>query len=285
MNQYIYFTVDPSIDDEVWGLMENLNRIPQVYPGWKARVITLGPAVETIKDVVSMQGAELHDHPATHAVQTPSLVSFLYACQIAPNHRFLIRSPYCRVGRREASAVQQWMNSQAQFHVIRDDAVEHDTQIVPHLWGGIFARVNMLSRTLTQSVDAFFKGRSREILDPTRLAERTLAEIVWPRAKHWGVMRHDESPRSFDFAGLPFPPHEPDDQPRCGLVYVFEEPEERKSDATEKGQEPSDGVGQHSGAEECREASGSGGSDCVEQGRQEAEKEPEVAIDTGFHLV
>lgn len=33
MNQYIYFTVDPNIDDEVWGLMENLNRIPQVYRG------------------------------------------------------------------------------------------------------------------------------------------------------------------------------------------------------------------------------------------------------------
>jgi hypothetical protein len=285
MNHFIYFTLDPRVPDESLGIIENLKAMPTVYPRWKAKVITLSPIEQMLRDIIELQGAEIFEHPASHVVQSPSLVSFLYAAQSGPNHRFLIRSPYCRIGKREAAAVDQWLASNAQFHVIRDHPAEHDTPIVPHLWGAVHARVNTLPIKIVQTLESFFKGASREIFDPSTMVERVLAEVVWPRAKHWGVLRHDPHPRSFDTAGAPFPPHDADGQDQCGVVHVLEEPKEGGSDATEEGQEQEDAGGEHSGVDPIGETLGPGGGDSPQSAAPVEEEKPQVVVDSGKKLL
>lgn len=272
MENRIYYYLDPEIDDELSGLADNVHRAASYYPGWKIRAIIPEDAGGPRLDEIEHMGIEITRHPKKHPIQVPDLIGLAHAAVTQPNHRFLIRSVYCRLGARERAAVAQWERSAAQFHVIRDDAQEHDTQIVPHLWGSFQSRVGQLPSKMVRWLDDFFKGNSKDFLDPSTLAEVLLREVVWPRAKHWGCMRHDPYPRTFDSAPLPFPDYSPDDQPTVGLVYLGCGKQE-KPNATEERQEPSGDLGEHSGAPEIGSPEEPSHRDSDEQGGQETQKE------------
>jgi hypothetical protein len=225
MEQRIYFYVNPEIEAEINGFGENARLIPNVYPGWETVLITPETAdAKILGEIATWKDVRIIRHPATHPIQHYGLVELVHASTLTPNHRFLIRSPYCRVCAREAAAVAQWCSSNAQFHVIRDHPELHNFPIVPNLWGSFMARLNNIPRTLVQWLDTFYKGSRKEAVDPSSLVETALAEVVWPKAKHWGCMRHDIAPRAFEHGeALPFPDYEQDGQQNCGYVYLPEE--------------------------------------------------------------
>ena len=272
MKKWIFFPVDPRVDDELSGLADNMRRLPAVYPGWEV-VAVVSEAVEPgprLTELAKMGGLG-RAHKSSHPIQDPLLAAFVQAALTTPNHRFLVRSPYCRVCNREAAAVKQWEASNAQFHVIRDHVTAHNVPVVPNLWGSIQARVGQLPIKLAQWLDSFLRGTRSDFLSAESLAGAALAEVVWPQAKHWGCMRHDIVHRDFEVGeALPFPECESDDQPSCGLVYTTNEggvnaPEERK--------ESGDDLGEHIGTEAVGEATRSSDRDRDGQGREEKEKE------------
>jgi hypothetical protein len=233
MKQHIFFTLDPENEIELTGLLENLRRIPVIYPSWEP-IVVVPEGADTLKlGLITGLGASIELEQTSQLFVHRSVMSLLHAIsRRGGNFRFLIRSPFCRIGRREAAAVDAWVKSSVQTHVIRDHATEHDTRIVPHLWGSFQARVQQLGKKVTLWFDDLYKGRSRDMIDLTKVESRMLGDVVWPRLVNWGILRHDPFPRTFDHPGVPWPAYEPDDQEACGIVYI-DDPE-KGTNATEE---------------------------------------------------
>ncbi|MFN8642717.1 MAG: hypothetical protein U0802_14075 [Candidatus Binatia bacterium] len=93
-----------------------------------------------------------------------------------------------RVGDREKAAVDEWLASDADFHVMRDH-VEHTAPVMGGMWG---VR-NRLLADLCALMEAYPK------VDEWQTDQRFLAEVVLPRIRGRTFV-HDEI-----FTGRPFP--------------------------------------------------------------------------------
>jgi len=93
-----------------------------------------------------------------------------------------------RLTHRESAAVNEWLQSDKLFHVMRDHP-EHNTEILGGMWG---ARKPIL-QDINHLMKAYNKG------DFWQVDQNFLREVVWPRISYT-VCVHDPF-----FAKIPFP--------------------------------------------------------------------------------
>lgn len=129
----ISFSVWGNNPGYVRGAVENAKLQPIIYPGWKCRFYcdSKVPA-DSVKELMDL-GSEV--------VMKPDSVDFsgLY-WRFEPMFddptidRFIVRDTDSRLNVREADAVQEWIESDLPFHIMRDNPA-HNIEIMGGMWG------------------------------------------------------------------------------------------------------------------------------------------------------
>jgi len=187
------------------GAIKNCPLAQEHFPDWICRFY-VGEDVpkDIIESIESFENAEIikTTEPCN---RTGMFWRFLAASDPEVN-AMLSRDTDCRLCAREARAVEEWMNSDKDFHVIRDHPY-HGTQIM----GGVWGVKNGALSNMKELVDAYEKG------DFWQVDQNFLREIVWPIVENSMVV-HDPF-----FARKPFPVEREYDSDVRFIGEVFDE--------------------------------------------------------------
>lgn len=114
------------------GAIKNAELAKSIYPGWTARFY-VGTSVPTDTKVsLERQGAEVIEMK-----EPGDWTSMFWRFEAASDSKvdvMLSRDADSRINLREAEAVDVWMKSDAQFHIMRDHPA-HATEILGGMWG------------------------------------------------------------------------------------------------------------------------------------------------------
>jgi GR25 family glycosyltransferase involved in LPS biosynthesis len=117
------------------GALRNALLIPELSPGWRARFHLDDSVPEAFIVLLQSLGAEVQRMPAGGSLRQKLCWRFLVANDPGVG-RFLVRDCDSVVSQREVRAVEQWLDSDRWFHVMRD-WWSHTDPILAGLWGGI----------------------------------------------------------------------------------------------------------------------------------------------------
>ena len=122
----------------------------------------------------------------------------------------LVRDTDSRFSERETKAVEQWLNSDKLFHIMRDYPA-HDVPIMGGTWG---CKKQLKLRLYNDMVNWLRIPGNRE----TTSDQRFLAEVLWPKVQH-SVMQHDTFFRDRFPGSIPFPNGDATDGSFVGEVF------------------------------------------------------------------
>jgi hypothetical protein len=169
------------------GAIRNAEIAPTVYPGWVCRFYcgTSVPA-DTLRALAALP------HVQVVAVPEPGDWRALF-WRFRPAGEddvevMLSRDTDSRLGARERAAVDEWLASDRDFHVMRDHWW-HETSILAGLWG--------VRGAILRDIDALIAAYPQR--DAYDVDQRFLEDVVAPRVRdRW--LEHDGY-----FSGKPFP--------------------------------------------------------------------------------
>jgi len=180
----------------VIGALRNAELLPAVYPGWQGRFYC-GSSVPdaALSELAAMPQVEVVRMDA--AGDWRAMFWRFYPASEPDVAVMLSRDTDSRLNRRERAAVDEWLASDRDFHVMRD----HPWHSAPIL-GGMWGVRNRLLADMRQLIGAYVAG------DFWQVDQQFLAAVVVPRVRErW--LEHDEY-----FSGRPFPTR------RRGREYV-----------------------------------------------------------------
>lgn len=160
------------------GAIRNAELTRKIYPGWLPRFY-IGQSVpeEIVKELRQhTDQIVLMDEPGNWA----GMFWRFYPASEDDVDVFISRDCDSRLSRREAEAVQEWIDSPMLIHVIRDHP-EHSTPIMGGVWG---AKRHALPN-LKDQIEEYVRG------DFWQVDQNFLREIVWP-ANYHKVFAHDD---------------------------------------------------------------------------------------------
>ena len=114
----------------------------------------------------------------------------------------LSRDVDSRISQREVDAVNEWLESDKDFHIMRDHPY-HGTQILGGMWGS----KNGILKGIRESINAYRKGNFIQV------DQIFLKEHIWKKIED-NSLSHDEF-----FNGIPFPTPRKDWNDFVGQVY------------------------------------------------------------------
>lgn len=167
------------------GAIRNAELINEIYPGWIARFYcgTSVPleVIQQLKD----RGSEIID------MKTPGdWTGMFWRFEAICDHDvdiMISRDTDSRLTRREAAAVDIWLKSDKNFHIMRDHPA-HNTVILGGMWG---ARKPIL-QDMKALIDAYVKQSYWQI------DQQFLRNIVWPRVMNDSIV-HDPFFQKIEF--------------------------------------------------------------------------------------
>jgi hypothetical protein len=172
--------------------MRNAQLAPDLYPGWTCRFYCDDSVPGVFLEKLKALGAEVAMRSKPKAFYDGLLWRFEVMSDLSVD-RFLIRDADSVINVRERIAVDEWLQSDCHFHLMRD-YFSHTELILAGMWGGvtgIFPSQGELLRDFLQS-----NG-------PTSTFDQIfLRTMVWPTVKQ-SVLIHDRHFRCFD--SKPFP--------------------------------------------------------------------------------
>ena len=160
------------------GAIRNAELTRKIYPGWLPRFY-IGQSVpeEIVKELRQYTDQiVLMDEPGDWA----GMFWRFYPASEDDVDVFISRDCDSRLTEREATAVQEWLDSPRLIHVIRDHP-HHSAPMMGGLWG---AKRDGLS-ALKNQIKEYVRG------DFWQVDQNFLREIVWP-ANYHKVLAHDD---------------------------------------------------------------------------------------------
>lgn len=126
----------------VHSTLKNIELQPIIYPDWTCRVYVSN-------DIPSDAMKLLLDSPAEIIIKEPvkgHLAMFWRFESLMDKtiERFIVRDTDSRINIREAAAVQEWIESKKEFHIIRDHKY-HNVPICGGLWGATNNFINKVA--------------------------------------------------------------------------------------------------------------------------------------------
>ena len=167
------------------GAVRNAETIKDFYPGWIGRFYC-GQSVpsEIIKRIESNPECEVI--LMNEQGNWEGMFWRFFAAD--SDDVVLSRDTDCRFSEREVNAVNDWLNGDKDFHVMRDHPY-HGTEILGGMWGSR----NGILRGIIEWITEYKKG------DFWQVDQNFLREVVWPKVQN-NTCTHDEF-----FAKIPFP--------------------------------------------------------------------------------
>lgn len=185
------------------GAIRNAELAATIYPGWMVRFAVDASVPADVLERLGALGCQIVVMRKSLGSQYGKCWRFLVAADPSVE-RFACRDADSRLNVREKAAVDEWIASGADFHLMRD-SVHHDRRMMGGLWGGRGGAIPDIEARI-DAWDCFERWGD---------SDRFLSEAIWPLVAGRALC-HD-SVGHFDDA-RPFPPH----PPLTGTCYVGE---------------------------------------------------------------
>lgn len=175
-----------------FGAIENVQLASQLYPGWVCRFYCDPSVPFEITEKLSFLGAEVvFLETWTENCYERLFWRFFVANDLQVNH-FLVRDADSRLNIREAKAVQQWLETDKWFHIMRDD-ITHTELILAGMWGG---KAGLLP-DIKSIAQPYYENNEQRWSD-----QLFLRNEIWPVIKQHCLI-HDGYYELFDASGYP----------------------------------------------------------------------------------
>ena len=169
------------------GAIRNLLETPKLYPGWICRFYVDQSVPKDFGVLVKELGGEvITEHPGQ--TQRQKLGWRFQVANDANTRRFLVRDADSVISRREVNAVEDWIQSDRWFHVMRDWWT-HTDLVLAGMWGG---RAGLLE-TLMPKLLAYQSGK----LETANIDQWFLRDCVWGAIRSHCLI-HDRYYRALD---------------------------------------------------------------------------------------
>lgn len=185
------------------GLLRNLLLLPSLYPGWIARVYLDRSVPQEFRELAERLGAQLSLQPSSATLRERLCWRFQVAND-ASVQRFLVRDTDSVINQREARAVQQWVDSDRWFHVMRDWWT-HTDLVLAGMWGGVAGVLPNLMELMQSYTPA---ARETPNVD-----QWFLRDCLWDALRR-SVLSHDRCYRAL--GSVPWPDPDPDGHEHVG---------------------------------------------------------------------
>lgn len=166
---------------------------PSIYPGWVCRFYVDRSVPSEVKKRLLGKGAQVIEVSA-EMMGWPGTVWRFLALDDETVDRVIFRDADSIIGSRESKAVERWLDSDKDFHIMRDNG-SHTELILAGMWGAVRGALPSMQSLLRQYLSSV-NGESR-FLDQYFLRAK-----VWPYVRN-NCLHHDDI-----FAALgsePFP--------------------------------------------------------------------------------
>jgi len=173
-----------------YGMMENVLLAQQIYPDWICRIYYENCDPEILDLLQKQNNVELID--MTNNEFRIKLMWRFVPAFTEENIIFISRDADSRINIKEKLAVDAWLNSNYDFHIMRDN-INHSQNIMGGMWG---CRNNVVMRFK----DDFYNYASTNIYN---IDQQFLNEKIYPKIK-WNSMIH-ASRHKFEKVARDFP--------------------------------------------------------------------------------
>jgi hypothetical protein len=185
------------------GALRNALLIPDLYPGWQARFHLDTTVPLEFRELLQSLGAEVQLMPADQSLRQKLCWRFQVANDPGVG-RFLVRDCDSVVNQREVAAVQQWLDSECWFHVMRDWWT-HTDPILAGMWGGVAGVLPDLTALLSA-----YKPPAKETAN---VDQWFLRDLLWGSIRPLALV-HDRCFRSE--GSMPWPTPTPSGKSHVG---------------------------------------------------------------------
>ena len=178
------------------GAVRNAVAAPFLYPEWTCRFFVDASVPAALLRELAAQGAEVKRVDGLPAQRFGTFWRLLVADD--PNvDRFLIRDCDACLNLRERAAVEDWVETDRHFHVMRD-AITHTELILAGMWGGVRGALPRMDKAMSEFAQDAPLSRTAD--------QQFLREWIWPTVRQSALV-HDSH---FTFgASIDFPPRAP----------------------------------------------------------------------------
>ena len=181
-----------------YGIWENAMLIPKIYPGWIMRVYyTESCNQDIIRELKKLPYVECSLFLTDNSFRN-TMLRFLPAYE-KNNNIVIVRDADSRINRREKAAVDEWLNSDKDFHIMRDHP-KNRSKILAGLWG-------VRNQLLVGKLDQFFEWFDNPPNTRFSSDQQFLARKIYPFVKK-KTMIH-ASFNAYEPWALPFPKDAP----------------------------------------------------------------------------
>jgi len=172
----------------------------EFYPNWTTVFYIDSSVSMVVRERIEKEGGRIVLLDDETASRIPGPMWRFLAYDIEGVHRVIFRDADSVVSKREAGAVNEWVESKKMFHHMRDFS-SHTELMLAGLWGAVIGGLPSMKNL----IDIF---TSKTIKDRHFADQFFLRELIWPYAKE-SIMCHDSI---FDFYdSKPFPLKQADD--------------------------------------------------------------------------
>ena len=160
------------------GAIENVKLQPEIYPGWTCRFYVDDTVPENAVKELKELGAEIYMMPRSDG-------NYGMFWRFSPLddldiERFIVRDTDCRLNIREADAVEEWIESDKQFHIMRDNVQHIMVPICGAMWGsksGEYEYDRRLKEWLLKNQHRIFSHPRGKYFF---IDQSFLGEVIWP---------------------------------------------------------------------------------------------------------
>lgn len=193
---FCLFGKDP---DDIYyrGLFKNLDMYAAWKPGWKIRLYLGDTPANDLEFLAQLaEYADLDIHWCEGEAEDWKSTFWRFRALKDPSYDFyLFRDVDSRPILRERLAVEAWLKSDRNYHIMRDHP-RHGAPLLAGMWGVKAPEANKLSRLFPDSLSG---EKSYYMVE-----QDFLRHTVWPRAR-MSVLQHVDCEWTFKTQSYPFP--------------------------------------------------------------------------------
>jgi len=183
MKKIISFSVYGSNPKYAHAVLENIKLQPEIYPGWTCRIYLDETVPEEVVKEIKKTDAEIVVKPKSNG-HLGMFWRFEPLKDISID-RFIVRDSDSRLNIREAAAVQEWIASEKEFHIMRDH-VEHRALICGGMWGATSEFIKKEAPVFDKEVETYLANVPfNKIYGPRgmyfNMDQPWLWQYIWPK--------------------------------------------------------------------------------------------------------
>ena len=181
--------------DYIEGAILNATLAPIIYPGWKCRFYCDTSVASNVVEQLKSRGAEVRILDK-NTLPFFGLFWRFFVADDPKVDRYIIRDCDCVINCQERIAVDEWIQSDKHFHVMRDYA-SHTELMHAGMWGSVRGAIPGIADLIVDYYDHHPKERT--------IDQRFLRHYIWPIAKQSNLC-HDshynfENSKNFNPSG------------------------------------------------------------------------------------